>query len=363
MPTRSRSKSASRSKAPPRERSKSSSSRGSPRAGSTAVAPRRMTTRGVDAPEGVKGGKERHWKRLAVVLAMTAFLTQSLAFMASGSAQAFKTLQHAALGVVGFQWLVFLHASGIVFGNNPTERFYDLTGAITWVSSTLIMCMHASGGWDALSLRQQVLSSMVGIWALRLGTFLFSRIQSDGGVDSRFVDIKASPARFLVAWTLQGLWIFITGIPVTSLVALGESSRAPLGIQDCIGMGLWVAGFLIEVIADWQKRRFKANKKNEYKFINEGLWKFSRHPNYFGEILLWIGVYISANAGMTSNLQKVITAMSPIFIALLLIFVSGIPLLEKASDSKFATSKGYAYFKATTPTLIPFVGRKGDAPF
>ena len=128
-------------------------------------------------------------------------------------------------------------------------------------------------------------------------------------------------------------------------------------------MGLWVAGFLIEVIADWQKRRFKANKKNEYKFINEGLWKFSRHPNYFGEILLWIGVYISANAGMTSNLQKVITAMSPIFIALLLIFVSGIPLLEKASDSKFATSKGYAYFKATTPTLIPFVGRKGDAPF
>lgn len=362
--SRSRSRSASRSKAPARERSKArSSSRGSPREGS-AVAPRRMKTRGgvQDTPEGKKDGG--NWRKLAVVLAATALLTQSLSFMASGSAQAFKTLQHASLGIVGLQWVVFLHASGLVFGNDPTERFYDLTGAMTWILSTIFVSgAHTSGGWDALNLRQQVLASMVGIWALRLGTFLFTRIQGDGGVDSRFVEIKASPARFLSAWTLQGLWIFITGIAVTSLVALGPSSNAPLSIQDYVGMGLWGVGFLFEVIADWQKRRFKANKKNEFKFISEGLWKLSRHPNYFGEILLWTGIYISANAGMTSNLQKVTTAISPIFIALLLVFVSGIPLLEKASDAKFATSKGYAHFKATTPTLIPFVGRKGDAPF
>lgn len=365
--TRTRSGSRSRTATGSRERSKSrgSSSR-SPRVSATAaVAPRQMTTRGSTAETAPTGEsvKKGHWTRFAVVMAITTFLTQTLAFMSSGSAQGFRFLQNSSVGIVGFQWIVFLHASGILFGNEPTERFYDLTGAITWIMSTVIASAHVNGGWDALGFRQKILSSMVAIWALRLGTFLFTRIQADGGVDSRFVKIKASAPRFLSAWTLQGLWIFLTGIPVTSLIALGKASTAPMGVQDYIGMGLWVFGFLFEVVADWQKRQFKAKKKNEFKFINEGLWKLSRHPNYFGEIVLWIGVYISANAGMTSGLQKVVTSISPIFITFLLIYVSGIPLLEKASDEKFATSKSYAVMKTTTPTLIPYIGRKGNAPF
>jgi steroid 5-alpha reductase family enzyme len=320
-----------------------------------------MNTRGGSDEDEKKGGQINS---LVKVLGITALLTQVLAFMSSGSAKAFSYLKLSSCGIVGFQWLVWLHASGIIFGNAPTEKYYDLTGAITWITSTVAGSVYMNGGWAAMSVRQQILSVMVEVWALRLGLFLFSRIHKDGGVDTRFTEMKKSPARFLVAWTLQGLWIFITGIPVTSLLALGGGFRAPpLGVQDYVGMGLWCVGFLFEVTADAQKRAFKANPENKFKFINEGLWKLSRHPNYFGEIVLWLGLYVSASAGMPTTLQRVATAISPVFVALLLIFVSGITLLEKASDARFGTSAGYKAYKLATPVLIPLVGRAGEAPF
>ena len=258
--------------------------------------------------------------------------------------------------------MVWLQASGVVFGNSPTEHYYDLVGSITNVCA-IVASVHFN--WDLARLppRQLILSSFVIVWATRLGYFLFNRVQS-AGKDSRFDEMKKFPLAFAVAWVLQGLWVFITTLPVTSLNAMGVQSPAvPLGLQDFAGMVMMGVGLFMEVVADYQKTLFKAIKGNKNKFINTGLWRYSRHPNYFGEMLLWFGVYVVASAGMTDHVQKCVILMCPVFVCLLLIFVSGIKLLENASDERWATSQGYSEYKKTTPVLIPFIGRKGDAPF
>ena len=301
-------------------------------------------------------------KRFTFVLVFSTILSQALSFFASGSKSAFAYLRTSSIAIIGAQMFVWLHASGVVFGNAPSEHYYDLVGSITNVCA-IVASVHFNWNLGRLPLRQLILSSFVIIWATRLGYFLFNRVQN-AGKDSRFDEMKKSPFAFAVAWVLQGLWVFITTLPVTSLNAMGpRSSWPPLGPQDYAGMLMMGAGFLMEVIADYQKTQFKAVKNNKNKFINVGLWSYSRHPNYFGEILLWFGVYVVASAGITSSLQKFVIFMCPIFVSLLLIFVSGVKLLEKASDARWGSSRSYNEYKKTTPVLIPFIGRKGDALF
>lgn len=343
--------------APTRGRSRSATPTQPKRVSSTR---RSMGTR--SESELAKTSAKSGLKKFAIVLGICLALSQVLSFQASGSRIGFKYLQKSYLTIIGVQLLFWLHASGIVFGNRPTEHYYDLVGAITNVG-TIVASVHFNGGASALTQRQLILSSFVVLWATRLGVFLFQRVRRAGS-DVRFEEMKKRPLSFAVAWILQGLWVFLTTLPVTSLNAGNVAARTPLRTQDLIGMSLWVVGFVIEVVADAQKSAFKRNKNNKFKFIQSGLWKLSRHPNYFGEITLWVGAYLMANAGMPPfSLQAKVTALSPIFVAVLLIFVSGVNLLEKANDTNFGTSKGYMVYKASTPTLVPFVGRKGDAPF
>ncbi|KAG7153786.1 Zinc finger protein 362-like [Homarus americanus] len=126
-----------------------------------------------------------------------------------------------------------------------------------------------------------------------LGLFLFTRIVK-AGKDRRFDKTRANPVRFFYAWTLQGVWVLVTILP--SLLAVLSPRQRPVGTRDYIGWGIWAMGFLIEVVADYQKTVFKNNPANKDKFINTGLWALSRHPNYFGEILLWFGLYVSASS-------------------------------------------------------------------
>jgi steroid 5-alpha reductase family enzyme len=273
---------------------------------------------------------------------------------------------------VGIQGFVFLHASGIIFGNERTEKFFDLTGSLTYISLiTLSISLH--GGIASMSPRQSLLSLLVIIWAIRLGTFLFSRIQRHGGIDNRFTVIKPDFNRFCRAWGLQGVWVFLTALPVFLLNDQINDSQ-DLTPRDYIGLTIWVVGFSFECLADYQKSIWK--KKNT--FINQGLWAISRHPNCkkfpflplslshsnldFGEITLWFGIFLSASSGYT-KLNQWISLISPLFVALLLIYVSGIPLLEKLANEKYKDSKEYKQYKATVPVLIPFVGRRGDAKF
>lgn len=247
-----------------------------------------------------------------------------------------------ALGVaIAFliQWIAFIPAF-----IKQTEAFFDLTGSITYLTVVWVSVLLRPGT-DARSL---LLVSLVSIWALRLGTFLFRRIRAAGS-DPRFDDIKPSFPRFLTVWTIQGLWVSLT--LAAALAAITSTRQIGLGIFALIGFLVWVVGFGIEVVADWQKSRFRTVPANKGKFINTGLWAWSRHPNYFGEIILWIGVALIALPVLSG--WQWLTMISPLFVILLLTRVSGVPMLEERADQKWGGDPKYEEYKAHTPVLIP----------
>ncbi len=237
------------------------------------------------------------------------------------------------------QWLVFIPSYWF-----QTEKFFDLTGGLTYISIT-IMTVWVSPVIDNRSL---LLAGLVVIWAVRLGSFLFRRIQK-AGKDDRFDELKPSFFRFLNVWTIQGLWVTFTA--AAALVAITSANRKELDAFAMIGFLIWVLGFAIEVIADNQKTRFSADPANKGKFIQTGLWSRSRHPNYFGEILLWVGIAIIALPVLQG--WQWIAMISPFFVTLLLTRVSGVPLLEKKANTKWGGQEEYENYKKKTPVLIP----------
>jgi steroid 5-alpha reductase family enzyme len=236
------------------------------------------------------------------------------------------------------QWIAFIPAYIL-----QTEKFYDLMGSITYLSVTFIAVLLS----PVVDARSWLLLGVISIWAIRLGFFLFQRVHA-AGEDRRFRDIKPSFARFLLTWTIQGLWVALT--VAAALAAITTLTRRDLGFVGLLGFLIWLIGFGIEVIADQQKSRFRANPENSGKFINSGLWSWSRHPNYFGEIVLWIGVAIIAIPVLSG--WQWLTLISPIFVTLLLTRVSGVPMLEKQADEKWGGQDDYEEYKAGTSLLI-----------
>lgn len=293
-----------------------------------------------------------------VVVAVIVVITQGIAYAATPSetmAGRHYILNWLALYAIVLQWVVFIHAGGF-FGNERTEKYYDLAGSLTFLSTLAISIGLIPGTIQA---RQIVLSSFVAVWAARLGWFLFSRIHNNNGIDSRFTIMKQSRPRFLTAWTMQGMWVFFQLIPV---LILNQSSKpVSFGVFDYIGIPIWVIGFGFEAVADYQKSTFRKSPENRERFINSGLWSISRHPNYFGEILLWIGIALSAFGGLGAGPRAAFAFLSPVFVALLLVFISGIPLLEEKADKKFGDNDLYRDYKRKTPVLVPFIGRAGSA--
>ena len=237
------------------------------------------------------------------------------------------------------QWMVFIPAY-----LNQTEKFFDLTGSLTYMSVGLI-ALWLGGARDTRSL---IIAALVIIWAGRLGTFLFQRIQKDGH-DGRFDVLKPSFIRFLNVWTIQGLWVSFTF--AAGLAAITSADKVAFGVWGIIGLIIWILGFGFEVVADRQKKAFRADPANKGKFISSGLWAWSRHPNYFGEIMLWLGIAIIAFPVMSG--WQYVTLISPIFVYILLSRVSGVPLLEARSDEKWGGQEDYEAYKAATPVLFP----------
>ncbi|PPF83059.1 hypothetical protein C5E07_11735 [Pseudoclavibacter sp. RFBJ3] len=226
-----------------------------------------------------------------------------------------------------------------------TERFFDLTGSATFIVVTIGLLIAA----PAPDARSWILGAMVILWALRLGSFLFARIHRSGS-DDRFDDIKGDKLRFLRVWIMQGLWVSLTAAAAWIAIAGGTAEREPIGWLGIVGIVIWVAGFVIEVVADLQKNAFKADPANKGRFIRTGLWSRSRHPNYFGEILLWVGVAIVAIPVLVD--WQWIALISPVFVVLLLSKVSGVPLLEAKADKKWGGDADYEEYKAKTPVLL-----------
>ncbi|XP_063698224.1 uncharacterized protein LOC134829158 [Culicoides brevitarsis] len=285
---------------------------------------------------------------MGIVLSTVA-ITQGIAILGTTTLKwTPQILNYLGFFTIGVQWISFLHAGGI-FGNAPTEKYYDLIGSLTYLSTLGISIAQL----PARSARQIIATTLSGVWALRLGSFLFYRIHKSGGVDSRFAEIKKEKGRFLIAWTIQGAWVFLTLLSV--LVVNQEVDAKPLKIVNYVGMGTWIFGFLMEVTADIQKLRFKQNPANEGKWIDSGLWSISRHPNYFGEIVLWIGMTLTCFDDFNNVRRVICFCISPVFVTFLLMFVSGVPLLEQKADEKWGESEFYQKYKKSTPVLVPFL--------
>lgn len=287
------------------------------------------------------------WISLALSIA-TILASQLLAYAVSEKGMLF--LNHISMFIMLIQLLVFLPCSGI-FGNAPTERIYDLTGSITYVLTMIVLYFHVKKH----STRQAVSKIAILIWSIRLGWFLFSRISKNNGIDHRFTSIKSHPASFLLAWCLQGLWIFTTILAVL-IIHQSEDTFAMSWI-NYLGIILWILGFSIEVVSDMQKSIFKSNAKNKEKWISTGLWSISRHPNYFGEIVLWIGIALICIQDIRLKKRTAFLFISPAFVAFLLIFISGVPILEKIADKKFGDNPEYIAYKKQTPVLVPFLNQ------
>lgn len=236
------------------------------------------------------------------------------------------------------QWVMFLHA-----WKNRTERFFDLTGSITYVTVLAVALLLGNG--DPRSL---LITVLVAVWAVRLGTFLFGRVTQDGH-DRRFNQIKNSFSTFFMTWSLQGLWVSFT--LACGLAAMTAVEAQPLGAFAVIGVAVWLLGFTFEVIADRQKTAFRAEAENQGQFITSGLWAWSRHPNYFGEIVLWLGIALIALPVLKG--WQYLTLISPLFVYVLLTKISGVGMLERRADRAWGEDPEYQAYKARTPVLIP----------
>ncbi|MGH8955857.1 MAG: DUF1295 domain-containing protein [Microbacterium sp.] len=231
-----------------------------------------------------------------------------------------------------------------------TERFFDLTGSLTFLAISVALVLMTPMP-DA---RSWILAAMVILWAARLGSFLAMRVHKAGS-DGRFDEIKGSPVRFLQVWVIQGAWVSITAAAAWIAISTDAASRAPIGWLTVVGIIVWVAGMTIEIVADAQKSAFRADPKNKDEFIRTGLWSRSRHPNYFGEIVIWVGVFLTA-APVLAGWQWV-AILSPLFVILLLTRVSGIPLLEARAEKKWGDRADYIEYRESTPSLIPRLTR------
>ena len=237
------------------------------------------------------------------------------------------------------QWLAFIPAYLL-----QSERFFDLTGSLTYICVTTIAVLLG----PVVNGRSILLLAVVVVWAARLGSYLVRRIHK-AGKDVRFDAIKPSFIRFLNAWTLRGLWVSLT--LAAALAAITTTVRQDLEVLALIGLVVWAAGFAVEVAADFQKSRFRADPQNKGRFIRSGLWAWSRHPNYFGEIVLWIGVAVIAVPVLRG--WQWVTLISPVFVTLLLTRVSGVPMLEKKADTTWGGQDDYEAYKKRTSVLIP----------
>jgi len=251
-----------------------------------------------------------------------------------------EIVENAILLAFLIHWLFFIPAYLL-----KTEKFFDLTGSLTYISIMVYVVYTKNNLQEQLG--SIILASLVILWAVRLGSFLFLRIKK-AGEDKRFREIKTSFARFFLLWTISGMWVSFCSM--CALTAIASNDGVIVNNIFYIGLVTFIIGLSIEIIADSQKTKFRKDPKNKDKFINEGLWAKSRHPNYVGEITLWAGVAIMSFSSLEG--WQYVSLISPIFTYLLLVYVSGVPQLTASGQKKWGHLESYQDYIKNTPTLI-----------
>ncbi len=225
-----------------------------------------------------------------------------------------------------------------------TEKYYDIVGSLTYIITISIAYFSV----ENKTMIDSIIYFYVMVWASRLGIYLFRRVRNDGK-DIRFEKAKRHFFWFLQYWMGQALWVSLTACAAFIAILSPEDNTLP--VFAIIGMALWLSGFAIESVSDYQKRVFRKENNPSESFIHTGLWARSRHPNYFGEITLWTGIAVIALNTLTGI--EYITLISPVFVYILLTRMSGINLLERIADERYGHLEEYQRYKSTTPVLIP----------
>ena len=276
------------------------------------------------------------WYSYVFLSFLAFFLTMGIAY-AVGSRLVFIAVLLAFL----ISWIAYIPA--YIF---QTEKFYDLTGSIKYLFLTwfIYVLSYELYGFNIGNL---ILATLISIWTIRLGSFLFMRIHKDGE-DKRFRTIKTSASQFFLTWTLSGMWVSLCSI--CALTAIANPFGVTLNLVTYIGIGLFLLGFGIEVIADKQKTAFRSILENKNAFITSGLWSKSRHPNYLGEIILWFAIAVISFSSLSGT--QYIALISPVFTYLLLVYVSGVRMLEDRANKKWGNLTEYQDYKKNTPILF-----------
>ena len=251
-------------------------------------------------------------------------------------------VKNAVLLAYVIHWIAYIPA--YVF---QTEKFYDLTGSVTYLSVVWFVFLST---YQSISLNfgNLILVLLISIWTIRLGLFLFIRIHK-AGEDKRFRTIKTSASQFFMTFTISGLWVTLCSM--CALVAISSPEGLVMNALTYVGIILFIIGFGIEIVADNQKTAFRSIEANKDSFITSGLWSKSRHPNYFGEVLLWFAIAVISFSSLEG--LQLITLISPIFTYILLVYVSGVRMLEDMNDKKWADDEQYKSYKKNTPMLFP----------
>ena len=251
-------------------------------------------------------------------------------------------VKNAVLLAYLIHWIAYIPA--YIF---QTEKFYDLTGSVTYLSVVWFVFLST---YQSISLNfgNLILVLLISIWTIRLGLFLFMRIHK-AGEDKRFRTIKTSASQFFMTFTLSGLWVTLCSM--CALVAISSPEGLVMNALTYVGIILFIIGFGIEIVADNQKTAFRSIEANKDSFITSGLWSKSRHPNYFGEVLLWFAIAVISFSSLEG--LQLITLISPVFTYILLVYVSGVRMLEDMNDKKWADDENYKSYKENTPMLFP----------
>ncbi|KAF7312052.1 Carbohydrate esterase family 9 protein [Mycena indigotica] len=256
--------------------------------------------------------------------------------------------------------------------DTDNEKYYDLAGSLGFITSTFVSLYYPSlkakyirgtalPSLLSLAPRQLLVTTALGIWSLRLGTFLAMRAIKAGS-DSRFDDVKSQPGIFTFYWLAQATWVVLVGLPVYMVNVIPPTLHPLLGMTDVLAGTLFTGSFLFEVIADKQKsawRKAKDSKEHEEKFISSGLWSISRHPkfSYVGEVGNWIAIWaLAAGSIRTPNYPLgtlLLAGISPLFTWFLVRKVSGVPPLEAAGDKRFGGDPKWEEYKKFVPGTRP----------
>ena len=274
---------------------------------------------------------------LNILFAAIAFsFTMTIAYLAKSD-----IVMQAVMLAFLIQWVAYIPA--YIF---QTEKFYDLTGSLSYLT-IIWFVFFSSNNLSGLNIQNLIVVTLISVWAIRLGTFLFGRIHKDGE-DKRFRTIKTSASQFFMTWTLQGMWVSICTL--CAITAISSSQGILANALFYLGLAFFIVGFAIEVVSDQQKSAFRAVPENKEKFITSGLWSKSQHPNYFGEILLWSAIALLSISSL--NGTQYLTLISPIFTYVLLVYISGVRMLDDMGNKKWGHLEEYKEYKRNTPTLF-----------